>query len=164
MKKIILSSIIASALGMTSAFADVAATVASKSYVDSGLQAVYNNVDGKITGVKTVIGTEATQTENATGLIGDVRALEDDVEGLQTAVGSATTAGSILYRIKDLEENGFSASDITGTAGVNVSNGVVSINGLDTSTGSDNKIYVLQNNEATELNVQTTWTNPNWLQ
>lgn len=155
MKKIIMSSIIASALGLTSAFADVAATVASKSYVDSGLQAVYNNVDGKIGGIKTVIGHEASQGVDATGLIGDVRDLEN-------VVGAQDEAGSILYRINALETNGLNGN--SAGAGINVSEGAISIRGLSTTTSSDNKIYVLQNNQATELNVQTTWTDPNWLQ
>ncbi|MCQ2572090.1 MAG: hypothetical protein MJ165_03805 [Alphaproteobacteria bacterium] len=155
MKKIIMSSIIASALGLTSAFADVAATVASKSYVDSGLQAVYNNVNGKIGDINTVIGNVSSQGVEASGLLGQIEALQD-------AVGDGNDSDSIVGRIEALESNGFSSQ--SAGAGIDVTSGTISINGLDTTTGSDNKIYVLQNNEATELNVQTTWSNPEWLQ
>lgn len=34
----------------------------------------------------------------------DISTLEDDVAGLKTAIGSETTKGSILYRIKALED------------------------------------------------------------
>lgn len=157
MKKIILSSIIASALGLTSAFADVAATVASKSYVDSGLQAVYNNVNGKIGDINTAIGNASSQGVAASGLIGQI-------EALQTAVGDENDSNSIVGRIEALEENAIVNPTPSAGAGIDITSGAISINGLDTTTSNDNKIYVLQNNEATELNVQTTWTNPAWLQ
>lgn len=149
MKKIILSSIIASALGLTSAFADVVATVASKSYVDSGLQAVYNNVNGKIGDINDAIGNVSSQGVEASGILGQIEALQDDSD-------------SIVGRIEALESNGLNSQ--SAGAGIDITSGTISINGLDATTSSDNKIYVLQNNEATELNVQTTWNDPEWLQ
>jgi len=155
MKKIVMSSIIASVLGVTSAFADVAATVASKSYVDSGLQAVYNNVNNKIGNINTVIGNVSSQGVEASGLLGQIEALQD-------AVGDENDSNSIVGRIEALESNGLTGQ--SAGAGIDITDGTISIDGLSATTATDNKIYVLQNNEATELNVQTTWTNPNWLQ
>lgn len=34
----------------------------------------------------------------------DIAALKEDIKALKTAIGSETTAGSILKRIKDLED------------------------------------------------------------
>ncbi len=149
MKKIILSSIIASALGLTSAFADVVATVASKSYVDSGLQAVYNNVNGKIGDINDAIGNASSQGVEASGILGQIEALQDDSD-------------SIVGRIEALESNGLNSP--SAGSGINITSGTISINGLDAETGSDNKIYVLQNNKVTELDVQTEWNKPEWLQ
>lgn len=133
-----------SLLAMTSALAEGTAVVATKSYVDAGLQAVY---------------TRAKNLNTST---------QNDVDELTLYVGAPTvdeTPGTgLTKRIEDLEtslENVGASIDYRGDGrGVLVTDDrKVAIVGLTESTGTNNKIYVFQNNIATELEVGDTWAN-----
>ena len=131
-----------SLLAMTSALAEGTAVVATKDYVDAGLQAVY------------------TRARNLTNTA------QNDVDELTLYVGAPTvdeTPGTgLTKRIEDLEvnlENVGANIVYTGDGrGVLVTDDRrVGIVGLTESTGTNNKMYVFQNNMATELEVDDTW-------
>ena len=141
MKKVLFSCMAMFMLAMTSAFAEGTAYIATKDYVDSGLQAVYTRIQNK-----------NTSTQN-------------DVDELTLYVGAPTvgeTAGSgLTKRIEDLEtglENVGSQVIYTGEGAILVTNDrQISIRGLDSSTSTDNKMYVIKNNMASALDVANTW-------
>ncbi|MBO4683297.1 MAG: hypothetical protein J5611_01820 [Alphaproteobacteria bacterium] len=142
MKKVLFSCMTVSLLAMTSALAEGTAVVATKDYVDAGLQAVY------------------TRARNLTNTA------QNDVDELTLYVGAPTvdeTPGTgLTKRIEDLEvnlENVGANIVYTGDGrGVLVTDDRrVGIVGLTESTGTNNKMYVFQNNMATELEVDDTW-------
>jgi len=152
-------------------------SLTTKGYVDDGLRAVYTTATGAQNTANTAIqaiGSVASGGNAGTGLAGKVETLEgivgnansglqQDVSDLQDTVGEAGngTAGSgtgLTGRVEDLElqmQNVPSA--LQGENGVTISSGKASITGLSSTTGSDNKMYILKNNTATELSVATTW-------
>ena len=142
MKKVLFSCMTVSLLAMNYALAEGTAVVATKDYVDSGLQAVY------------------TRAKNLTNTA------QNDVDELTLYVGAPTvdeTPGTgLTKRIEDLEvnlENVGANIVYTGDGrGVLVTDDRrVGIVGLSEATGTNNKMYVFQNNMATELEVGDTW-------
>ena len=131
-----------SALMAGSALAEGTSYIATKDYVDSGLQAVYTRIQNK-----------NTSTQN-------------DVDELTLYVGAPTvneTPGTgLTKRIEDLEtslENVGSQIVYTGTGAILVTDDrQISVRGLDSATGTDNKMYVIKNNMASALDVADTWT------
>ncbi len=180
MKKTVASTLAVIALMATSsAMAEVTnASLTTKGYVDAGL----NYVHGEIQDVKSDVsdnasaitvlqntingdGTNAGLTSTVADLQDDVGDLSDEVSGLGTAVGTAGTGGAtgtgLTGRIETLENQMQNVpSALTGENGVTISNGKAQITGLSTTSASDNKMYILKNNQATELSVADTWTNP----
>ena len=156
MKKLLLLGTVATVLGTTSAFATTTtAQLTTKKYVDDGLKSVYTTVKGLAESAQTT--ADAAQTA--------ANAAQADVDSLTTYVGAPsvgeTPASGLTARIESLEEGYASIPEntlYTGVNGVSVGSGrQVSVNGLSTATGTDGKIYVFQNNVATELNVADTW-------
>lgn len=161
MKKVMFSCLMVFMLAATAAFAegvDVApgnttpatnkdvvlktSYLATKDYVDSGLQAVYTRIKNK---------------NNST---------QNDVDELTVYVGAPTvdeTPGTgLTKRIEDLESGLSNVGQniiYTGEGAILVTDDrEISIRGLGSSTGTDNKMYVIKNNMASALDVADTWT------
>ena len=113
------------------------------------------NGDGTTLGLSEIVKGNGTTT---TGLVGAVGTAGN---------GTAGTGTGLTGRVEDLElqmQNVPSA--LQGENGVTISNGKAQITGLSSTTGSDNKMYILKNNTATELSVVSSWANdaPSWAQ
>ncbi|MBQ6027508.1 MAG: hypothetical protein IJL21_03095 [Alphaproteobacteria bacterium] len=122
------------------------AALTSKGYVDDGLKYVYKVAsgisDGAVKSLQNIVGAPANGSDPATGLVGDV-------EALQKTVGNETSG--LVKRVTDLENsNGYTAG-----TGVKVTPGTgdnPSTIGLDVTT-SANTTYVFK----TDANGAGTW-------
>ena len=126
-----------SILTATSAFADGVAYVVTKPYVDAGLQSVYNKI----------------------------KSAQSDIDELTVFVGAPTVGDipgtGLAKRIEQLEVGLVNANNQYSGDGRGVivtDDNKIGIIGLSQSTGVNNKMYVFQNNIATELEVKDTWT------
>ena len=192
MKKIIFSGFMGALLSVP-AFAAGETSLTTKGYVDDGLRAVYNAsksyTDGKVgdstTGLtkdvndlKNVVNGDGTNpglneivtgdgTAQNTGLVGDVAALDeqingtnglaDDVTALQNTVGDTTTAGTLAYKVAQLENN--PSTQYNAGTGIDITNGAISVDGLATTqaAGNTTKMYIYQNGALTEMPVVSSW-------
>ena len=125
-----------SILTATSAFAEGVAYVVTKPYVDAGLQAVYNKI----------------------------KSTQSDVDELTVFVGAPTVGdvpgSGLTKRIEQLEVGLVNANNQYSGDGRGViitDDHKIGIIGLNQSTGVNNKVYVFQNNIATELEMKDTW-------
>ena len=101
-KKLLYSLIASVSMASTGAYAATGSSVTTKAYVDAGLQYVYDVANGTETGtvqnLKTIVGAPASNEDPATGLIGDVSALQGTIGN--TAMG--TNAGTVTGAISEL--------------------------------------------------------------
>jgi hypothetical protein len=204
MKKVMLTGLMGTMLAVP-AFATDTSTVTTKNYVDDGLRAVYKasktytntalgtlptdvanlkttvngdgtaanpglnkivNGDGTNLGLNEIVKGNGTTT---TGLVGDIAAL-------QQTVGDATTAGTLAYKVNQLESsstvytagNGINIDTANdNTISVKAGEGLavdsttknITIDGLATTKASGNtdKMYVYKNGALTEMPVVDTW-------
>ena len=204
MKKVMLTGLMGTMLAVP-AFAADTSTVTTKNYVDDGLRAVYKasktytdtalgtlptdvanlkttvngdgtaanpglnkivNGDGTNLGLNEIVKGNGTTT---TGLVGDIAAL-------QQTVGDATTAGTLAYKVNQLESsstvytagNGINIDTANdNTISVKAGEGLavdsttknITIDGLATTKASGNtdKMYVYKNGALTEMPVVDTW-------
>ena len=114
-----------------------------------------------VSDLQTAVGDGTTS-----GLLKDVSDLQTDVQTNTTAIGTAASGGNagtgLTGRVETLEgqiQNLPSA--LQSGDGVTISNGTASITGLDSTTETDGKIYILKNNQAEELPIADTWDNNN---
>jgi len=122
------------------------AALTTKGYVDDGLKYVYKVAsgisDGAVKSLQNIVGAPANGSDPATGLVGDV-------EALQKTVGNETSG--LVKRVTDLENsNGYTAG-----TGIKVTPGTgdnPSTIGLDVTT-SANTTYVFK----TDANGAGTW-------
>ena len=125
-----------STLVVAPSFAESTAYLATKSYVDAGLKSVYSKVESN----------------------------NRNLDELTVFVGAPTVEGvagsGLVKRIEDLEfglgeaNNQYSGD---GRGVIVTTDNKIGIIGLTQSTGVNNKMYVFQNNIATELEVADTW-------
>ncbi len=116
-----------------------------------------------------------SKTANVDGQVVPASGLSADVENLETAVGDktnleTTNKANLVGAINEIKgsidtiNTAVQNQQVQAGAGVAVSGSTVSVNGLDATTAADtNGIYVFQGNQATKLNVATTWSDPDWL-
>ncbi len=145
MKNILFSFAALSIVAMTPAFSTETTHLTTKGYVDTGLKEVYNRIKALNTATQNdlneltlYVGAPATETQAASGLTAQVEALSNDVNSME---------GRIVYYG---DGRGVLVTD----------DRKVSITGLTSSTGTNDKIYVFRNNIATELEVADTWSIP----
>lgn len=146
MKKLIFSGILTSIFAISSvAFADPEpgstvlgvgendTTLTTKKYVDDGLIYVYDKV-------KTAKNTADTAKNTADAAM---EAIGDNNSGL-------------TKRVKDLEDN---PATYTAGTGIDITNGTVSVDGLDDTKTNNNKdkVYVYRNGALEELPVTNNW-------
>ena len=143
MKKTVFSFTALLILTATSAFAESTSYVATKQYVDAGLNAVYTRAKNRDTALQNdvdeltiYVGAPSVGDTPATGLTKQIEEISTTVENLRN---------DIVY---------------TGNHnGVNVTDDrTVEITGLSPATGTNNRVYVFRNNTATELEIADTWT------
>jgi len=137
MKKVLFSCMGLLMLTATSAFAEGTAYIATKPYVDAGLQSVYNKI----------------------------KTTQSDIDELTVFVGAPSVGdvpgSGLTKRIESLEVALDGASNQYSGDGRGViitTDNKIGIIGLTQSTGNNNKMYVFQNNIATELEVADAWT------
>lgn len=138
----------------------------------SGVQTKLNNLDEYVGNKTANVDGEIVP---ASGLAGDVETLETDVGNLTTDVGdkanlTTTNKANLVGAINEIKgsidtiNTAVQNQQVQAGAGVSVNGSTVSVNGLDATTAADtNGIYVFQGNQATKLNVATTWNDPDWL-
>jgi len=137
MKKVLFSCMGLLMLTATSAFAEGTAYLVTKPYVDAGLQSVYNKI----------------------------KSAQNDVDELTVFVGAPTVGDvpgtGLAKRIEDLEVGLTNANNQYSGDGRGVivtTDNKIGIIGLTQATGTNNKMYVFQNNIATELEMVDAWT------
>ena len=145
MKTVLFSFAALSILATTPGFSADVAHLTTKGYVDSGLQAVYNRAKAlnaaTQNGLDTLtlyVGKPATDDSPATGLTAEIDRLSSDVGSMENRIVYTGDGRGVLI----------------------TNDRKVSITGLTSSTGTNDKIYVFRNNIATELEVADTWSIP----
>ena len=142
MKKVIKSLVTVFALGV---LPDVAASetfIPVKEYVDSGLRAVYKRakdldaeLNNNLNNLNTYVGSPSN-TEGAPTV-----SLTQQIEGINNNLSGIE--GRLAYTSDNL--------------GISIENRTIGIQGLSSSSGADNRVYVFKNNTATELDIADTW-------
>ena len=143
MKKIVCSFIVMSVFGIVPSFA-ASTSVPTKNYVDVGLQKVYER---------------AKRLNSST---------QDNIDVLTLYVGNPSDAESgmlatgLTKQVEDLSQGLTNVETKTLYTGNNrgvlvTDDRTIGIYGLTPSTGTNNKVYVFNNNVATELEIADTW-------
>ena len=117
------------------------------------------NGDGTTPGLSQQIADKQAQLTNGTD---DMAATVKTTVGDATGTNAASDTALVTEKaVRDaIDAAVLSAGTVSAGSGVTVSGNTVSVAGLSSTTGSDNKMYILKNNRAEELSVADIWSNP----
>lgn len=145
MKHVLFSFAALSILATMPAFSTETTHLTTKGYVDTGLKEVYNRIkalnsatQNDLNELTIYVGAPSTDENPASGLTAQVEALSGDLNSMESRIVYTGDGRGVL--VTDDRK--------------------VSITGLTSNTGTNDKIYVFRNNIATELEVEDTWSIP----
>lgn len=145
MKHVLFSFAALSILATMPAFSTETTHLTTKGYVDTGLKEVYNRIkalnsatQNDLNELTIYVGAPSTDESPASGLTAQVEALSGDLNSMESRIVYTGDGRGVL--VTDDRK--------------------VSITGLTSNTGTNDKIYVFRNNIATELEVEDTWSIP----
>jgi len=133
----------------------------------SGILGDIETLQNQVAGKQNALSAQQLNAVNSgitSGLVTQIGTNADNISGLQSAVGTAsseTTSGTGLTgRIESLESDVLSLQTgaVSAGTGIAVSGNTISVAGLNNTTGANaGNVYVYKNGALTELPMATTW-------